>query len=527
MSAIATPAATPPRAVAPEGGRLKRKAKVPERFQSPPPAKRVRVHPPARAKKPGNGEKHVAAPAAKRAGKGGKPPRAPAQRHHAYQPVAPADTGVNAMALAALSSPSAAALLGQSPVPEAVAERAMRDAAAALAADRTGGLAGLALLLAASSGSPFRADLALAEGQCAPKGHKTKGRVAPEATLGAAPRAAAAGWGEGARRRRSAPAEASDDAKATFSEAAKAVMSKPAGPPVANKQLQQSAPDSKVKVKKSAVKAPPHAAPTPDLGAFGFGLEHCESAATALARGDAAAPAAILKHALRWMDLVVADLKGRAAALRRSRRRLQKVKQDTEMAQAAREISADAEKKATKTLEEEKTLLRDLDRALAAESRSVDAQLRAAAELRALAAGDRAKAMRAFEAAAAAEKNAVLTGDDASEAGGVARGRGRPKGSAGGEKAVVGSRFAAITATLRGESLLRAEGVTNLGGGASEPAGEVFARCSLAMAEAFLKTGLDAAAAERAGDAETAATAACPANLVPAPHVPRLFFATA
>ena len=168
MSAIATPAATPPRAVAPEGGRLKRKAKVPERFQSPPPAKRVRVHPPARAKKPGNGEKHVAAAkTTSRAGKGGKPPRAPAQRHHAYDtPVAPADTGVNAMALAALSSPSAAALLGQSPVPEAVAERAMRDAANALAADRTGGLAGLALLLAASSGSPFRADLALAEGQC-------------------------------------------------------------------------------------------------------------------------------------------------------------------------------------------------------------------------------------------------------------------------------------------------------------------------------------------------------------------------
>jgi len=294
---------------------------------------------------------------------------------------------------------------------------------------------------------------------------------------------------------------------------------------VANKQ--QSAPDSKVKVTKSAVKAPLHAAPTPDLGAFGFGLEHCESAATALARGDAAAPAAILKHALRWMDLVVADLKGRAAALRRSRRRLQKVKQDTEMAQAASaKNDADAEKKATKTLEEEKTLLRDLDRALASESRGVDAQLRAAAELRALAAGDRAKAMRAFEAAAAAEQNAVLTGDDASEAGGVARGRGRPKGPAGGEKAVVGSRFAAITATLRGESFSRAEGVP-FGGGASEPAGEVFARCSLAMAEAFLKTGLDAAAAERAGDAETAATAACPANLVPAPHVPRLFFATA
>jgi hypothetical protein len=511
MSAIATPAATPPRAVAPEGGRLKRKAKVPERFQSPPPAKRVRVHPPARAKKPGNGEKHVAAAkTTSRAGKGGKPPRAPAQRHHAYDtPVAPADTGVNAMALAALSSPSAAALLGQSPVPEAVAERAMRDAANALAADRTGGLAGLALLLAASSGSPFRADLALAEGQCLSKGHKTKGRVAPEATREvAAPRAAANGWGAGARRRRSAQNEASDDAKATFSETAKAVIAKPSLPPVANKQ--RSGPDSKGKGTKSAPLKAEHAAPTSDLGAFGFGLENCESAATALARGDAAAPAAILKHALRWMDLVVADLKGRAAALRRSRRRLQKVKQDTEMAQAARSNSAEA------TLEEEKTLLRDLDRALAAESRGVDAQLRAAAELRALAAGDRAKAMRAFEAAAAAEKNA--TGDDDDGSAGVARGRGRPKGPAGGEKAVVGSRFAAITATLRGESL---------GGGASEPAGEVFARCSLAMAEAFLKTGLDAAAAERAGDAETAATAACPANLTPAPHVPRLFLATA
>jgi hypothetical protein len=511
MSAIATPAATPPRAVAPEGGRLKRKAKVPERFQSPPPAKRVRVHPPARAKKPGNGEKHVAAAkTTSRAGKGGKPPRAPAQRHHAYDtPVAPADTGVNAMALAALSSPSAAALLGQSPVPEAVAERAMRDAANALAADRTGGLAGLALLLAASSGSPFRADLALAEGQCLSKGHKTKGRVAPEATREvAAPRAAANGWGAGARRRRSAQNEASDDAKATFSETAKAVIAKPSLPPVASKQ--RSGPDSKGKGTKSAPLKAEHAAPTSDLGAFGFGLENCESAASALARGDTAAPAAILKHALRWMDLVVADLKGRAAALRRSRRRLQKVKQDTEMAQAARSNSAEA------TLEEEKTLLRDLDRALAAESRGVDAQLRAAAELRALAAGDRAKAMRAFEAAAAAEKNA--TGDDDDGSAGVARGRGRPKGPAGGEKAVVGSRFAAITATLRGESL---------GGGASEPAGEVFARCSLAMAEAFLKTGLDAAAAERAGDAETAATAACPANLTPAPHVPRLFLATA
>ena len=515
MSAIATPAATPPRAAAPEGGRLKRKAKVPERFQSPPPAKRVRVQPPVRAKKPGNGEKHVEKHvAAKRAGKGGKPPRAPAQRHQAYAPVPPADTGVNAMALAALSSPSAAALLGQSPVPEAVAERAMRDASAALAADRSGGLAGLALLLAASSGSPFRADLALAEGQCAPRGHKAKGRVAAEAAATRdAPRDAGAGRSEGARRRRAVHAKAPEDAEAPddFPVERTKRLSKPSKPSLAKKQTELSRDVSSLERRRSAATpaAPageenaqpslrPSSLPPPPLGG-------CESAAAALARGDAAAPAAILKHALRWMDLVVADLKGRAAALRRSRRRLQRVKQDTELAQVER---ADEDE----TLEEEKTLLRDMDRALASESRGVDAQLRAAAELRALAAGDRAKAMKAFEAAAA-----EATCDDSAPAGAGARGRGRPKGSAGAEKAVVGPRFAEIAATLRGEG-----NPPEVRTGAPDPAGEAFERCSLAMAEAFLKTGLDVAVAERAGDAEKAAAAACPANLVPTPHVPRL-----
>ena len=515
MSAIATPAATPPRAAAPEGGRLKRKAKVPERFQSPSPAKRVRVHPPARAKKPGNGEKQVEKPvAAKRAGKGGKPPRAPAQRHQAYAPVPPADTGVNAMALAALSSPSAAALLGQSPVPEAIAERAMRDASAALAADRSGGLAGLALLLAASSGSPFRADLALAEGQCAPRGHKAKGRVAAEAAATRdAPRDAGAGRSEGARRRRAVHAKAPEDAEAPDNKVEQTNrLSKPSKPSLAKKQPELPRDVSSLERRRSAATpaAPageenaqpslqPSLLPPPPLGG-------CESAAAALARGDAAAPAAILKHALRWMDLVVADLKGRAAALRRSRRRLQRVKQDTELAQVER---ADEDE----TLEEEKTLLRDMDRALASESRGVDAQLRAAAELRALAAGDRAKAMKAFEAATEA-------GDDAGLTGAGARGRGRPKGPAGGEKAVVPPRFVEVTAALRGEGE-----PAERGAGAPEPAGKAFARCSLALAEAFLKTGLDAAAAEKAGDAEKAATAACPANLVPAPHVPRLAMA--
>ena len=79
----------------------------------------------------------------------------------------------------------------------------------------------------------------------------------------------------------------------------------------------------------------------------------------------------------------------------------------------------------------------------------------------------------------------------------------------------MGPRFAEIAATLRGEA-------PELRDRNAGPRGERLARCSLAMAEAFLKTGLDVAAAERAGDAEKAATAACPANLVPTPHVPRL-----
>ena len=131
-------------------------------------------------------------------------------------------------------------------------------------------------------------------------------------------------------------------------------MSKPSKPSLAKKQTELSRDVSSLERRRSAATpaAPageenaqpslrPSSLPPPPLGG-------CESAAAALARGDAAAPAAILKHALRWMDLVVADLKGRAAALRRSRRRLQRVKQDTELAQVER---ADEDE----TLEEEKT----------------------------------------------------------------------------------------------------------------------------------------------------------------------------
>ena len=85
------------------------------------------------------------------------------------------------------------------------------------------------------------------------------------------------------------------------------------------------------------------------------------------------------------MDLVVADLKGRAAALRRSRRRLQRVKQDTELAQVER---ADEEE----TLEEEKTLLRDLDRARSRRNRA--AWTRSCAPLPSCARSPRATARR-------------------------------------------------------------------------------------------------------------------------------------
>jgi hypothetical protein len=40
------------------------------------------------------------------------------------------------------------------------------------------------------------------------------------------------------------------------------------------------------------------------------------------------------------------------------------------------------------------------------------------------------------------------------------------------------------------------------------------------MAEAFIKTGLDAASAEKRGDYEKAGALACPAAAVPVAHVP-------
>jgi hypothetical protein len=134
--------------------------------------------------------------------------------------------------------------------------------------------------------------------------------------------------------------------------------------------------------------------------------------------------------------------------------------------------------------------------------------------------------MKAFHADRAVERareeETATTGRDH-----AGRGRGRPKGTSGGAArknggTMVGDRFVAVAALLRGETTNTAGDAMHLASSSREIAGEIFSRCSVALAEAFLNAGLDAAAAERNGDSETANRTACPANLVPTPHVPKL-----
>lgn len=509
MSAIAPAVAPPPAAAAPEAGRLKRKAKVPERYQSPPPAKRVRLGPSVKAKKPANGDKGLSAPHARRVGKTGKPPRAPPSKAFEYHHVAPADTGVSAVALAALSSPSAAALLGQSPVPPAVANKAMEEAVAMLAQDKSGGLAGLALLLAASTGSPFRADFQAAEDKAPKVKGKTKGRVDVGAFQGAKSLAqqvtgvannAIKGWGEGTRRKRTTTAGGVHTAMHDTHEKE-------------STQLDTSEYEKTTEAAQNALLARLDTAQNngADVGSDDLPSDFAQAtAATALTKQ---ATNAVLKHCLRWMDLVVADLKGRAAALRRSRRRLQKVKQDCEKSIGQSDVTVP---------DEEQQLLRDLDRALAAESRGVDASLRAANELRGVAAGD-----KAVKASLLHRQNKLNSVDEDTTLDGQqvkGRGRGRPKGPAFHEQnanAKVGDRFTVVQKMLRGEF---GEAITKVHSilSPNDVAASAFEQIQIATADAFLKTGLEAAGAELRGDYDIAATVACPANLTQAAHIPKL-----
>ena len=494
MSAIAAPVA-PPAAVSSDAGRLKRKAKLPERYQSPPPAKRARVVA-VKAKKPGNGDKLVAsaAPVPGRSGKHANPGWPAASRIHGYHQVCSADTGVSAVALAALSSPSAAALLGQSPVPHSVANRAIEEAAEMLSApDNSGGLAGLALLLAASTGSPFRADFEMAGGFKQPK--TTKARVERGAEN-------IKGWGEGSRRKRSVAPGGGVEFKTENAPGA-ATGSFPEAD-VSGKDARRPGVSAK-HGHEGTVSNPAFQNGTPSQSAL-------TAAGSRLA--ETAAPGVVLKHCFRWMDLVVADLKGRAAALRRSRRRLQKVKQETERAVAQSGVTV---------ICEERGLLKDLDKALAAESRGVDASLRAATELRAVAIGE--KAFKALPLPS--PNNKEEDGDGDGTPGGVGkmtgRGRGRPKGPACGDGigvgALVGDRFAGVGAMLRGDFGEATRTVRSFLS-PQDAAASRFDQTRTAMAEAFIKTGLDAASAEKRGDYEKAGALACPAAAVPVAHVP-------
>ena len=101
-------------------------------------------------------------------------------------------------------------------------------------------------------------------------------------------------------------------------------------------------------------------------------------------------PRAVLGHALSWLNLLVGDLKGRSAALRRSRRRLQKVRGEvTERAEAARsERGVPAAKDEPPLLEEKEAgLLEDLERALAVEDKHLTALLKQAMQAQGVARG--------------------------------------------------------------------------------------------------------------------------------------------
>ena len=224
MSAVA-PAATPPPAVSGVSeGRAKRKISKPNRFTSPPPAKRARPNPPAAGSKPAAAAKKSVASRSSKAGRS-KPPAVPAPRPAARGKRPDASAPLSAIALAALSSPGAAALIGQSPVPESAVVEAMAAAAAAreITSPGSGALAGLAMLLEATEESPTLArDLGVAANML-PKGSRPRQNPAASplrpVNLNAAgdngtrrhptapdaprsdPPAPRSGWGDGKRRR--------------------------------------------------------------------------------------------------------------------------------------------------------------------------------------------------------------------------------------------------------------------------------------------------------------------------------------
>ena len=152
----------------------------------------------------------------------------------------------------------------------------------------------------------------------------------------------------------------------------------------------------------------------------------------------------------------------------------------------------------TEPVETEASLLAELDATLAAESKAADAMLKRATALR--------------EASAAADE-----GDkDKDAAAGTTRGADAAAGAPPTKR-----RACDVAALLGGTdpfpayaNVTRAE--ASVGASASVVAGEEEEPRALALARAFLETGLRAAEGERR---EGHTAAACPAKLIPAPHV--------
>ena len=489
MSAVA-PAATPPPAVSGVSeGRAKRKISKPNRFTSPPPAKRARPNPPAAGSKPAAAAKKSVTSRSSKAGRS-KPPAVPAPRPAARGKRPDASAPLSAIALAALSSPGAAALIGQSPVPESAVVEAMAAAAAAreITSPGSGALAGLAMLLEATEESPTLArDLGVAANML-PKGSRPRQNPAASplrpVNLNAAgddgtrrhptaPDAPRSGWGDGKRRR-------DGDGKR-----------RRAGGGVAKAAEDEGAAPS------------PAARTRSDPVVAALAAERARAAVTAVTAKEFDAtvhavattqPRAVLGHALSWLNLLVGDLKGRSAALRRSRRRLQKVRAEvTERAEAARSERGVPAKDEPPLLEEKEAgLLEDLERALAVEDKHLTALLE--------------QAMQAQGVARGSDAGGREEGGSSSRDGG-GKGSEKKKSKPGKAKDVAAKGVAPAILGAPPEH--------------DDPKlmTDYFANAMITSAAAFLSTGLNVAVADGDGDGKAAAAVACPAGLVPTPHI--------
>ena len=486
MSAVA-PAATPPPAVSGVSeGRAKRKISKPNRFTSPPPAKRARPNPPAAGSKPAAAAKKSVASRSSKAGRS-KPPAVPAPRPAARGKRPDASAPLSAIALAALSSPGAAALIGQSPVPESAVVEAMAAAAAAreITSPGSGALAGLAMLLEATEESPTLArDLGVAANML-PKGSRPRQMPAASplrpVNLNAAgddgtrrhptaPDAPRYGWGDGKRRRTGGgKAKTAEDEGAAPSRAARTNKSDPVVEALAAERARDQTARNKRPEMAKEFDATVHAVATTQ-------------------------PRAVLGHALSWLNLLVGDLKGRSAALRRSRRRLQKVRAEvTERAEAARSERGVPAKDEPPLLEEKEAgLLEDLERALAVEDKHLTALLK--------------QAMQAQGVARGSDAGGREEGGSSSRDGG-GKGSEKKKSKPGKAKDVAAKGVAPAILGAPPEH--------------DDPKlmTDYFANAMITSAAAFLSTGLNVAVADGDGDGKAAAAVACPAGLVPTPHI--------